>query len=194
MMGPQRKSCPFTLGTFKVCRSEGGSKKLLLNQVHWMWTKHTSLGSLYMSIYIYISNGDGILHFHNLYLIYLHIYIRNPIYNCIYIYAHTSIPTSLCPTNPSACQVPVLATLFEGWMPASVREPLPQTAVECSSVVTYLRELQPQLFTPSRGVNYNTGANWDVLISSSACNLIKSHSVLANWYHRVHQGNNSEIT
>ena len=54
MMGPQRKSCPFTLGTFKVCRSEGGSKKLLLNQVHWMWPKHASLGSLYVYIFIYI--------------------------------------------------------------------------------------------------------------------------------------------
>lgn len=149
---------------------------------------------LRIPLYVYIYIYQMVMEFFTSIIFISYIYIRNPIYNCIYIYAHTSIPTSLCPTNPSACQVPVLATLFEGWMPASVREPLPQTAVECSSVVTYLRELQPQLFTPSRGVNYNTGANWDVLISSSACNLIKSHSVLANWYHRVHQGNNSEIT
>lgn len=43
-----------------------------------------------------------------------YIYTQSHIKLHIYIYAHTSIPTSLCPTNPSACQVPVLATLFEG--------------------------------------------------------------------------------
>ena len=153
---------------------------------------------LRIPLYVYIYIYQMVMEFFTsiIFISYIYIYAipYKIAYIYIYIYAHTSIPTSLCPTNPSACQVPVLATLFEGWMPASVREPLPQTAVECSSVVTYLRELQPQLFTPSRGVNYNTGANWDVLISSSACNLIKSHSVLANWYHRVHQGNNSEIT